>query len=119
MRTSRKYKSSGRLSSFVLPSSHFDLALLWEPDMAISARQVSADRSEFPSWSRCEWRGAKMRYKTDMVDGCLGTIDRRGHVHSSHAAIRVSSDFFSGAVDQPPFRFLVEDDSSVGEKRHS
>lgn len=60
---------------FGLPSSHLDIALLWEPDVKISPREPDTTFDiKFPSWSWCGWEGATMRYKTDMVDGCLANV---------------------------------------------
>ena len=65
---------------FDLPSSHFDLAFLWEPEQALKHRTPRHDdekkraeyRSiEFPSWSWYGWLGGKMEYKSGMVEGYL------------------------------------------------
>ena len=74
---------------FGLPSSHFDMALLWEPQTALERRVPSTDeeRAEyggmrFPSWSWCGWTSDaldvpmenKSEYKASMVDGCLPDV---------------------------------------------
>lgn len=60
---------------FGLATSHFDLALLWEPLQPIQRRWTddSSDmledkkRSNFPSWSWCGWSGATIEYKHDFL----------------------------------------------------
>ena len=73
-------KALGAPFIFGLPSSHFDLALLWEPEKALKRRRPRKNDEkgkaefnglEFPSWSWCGWWGGKMEYKSDMVEGCL------------------------------------------------
>lgn len=66
---------------FGLPSSHFDLALLWEPQHALERRIPRNEKErrayigmEFPSWSWCGWMGATMEYKSGMVEGCLTNL---------------------------------------------
>ncbi len=74
---------------FGLPSSHFDVALLWQPQSALERRapKNDAERAEyngmqFPSWSWCGWTGDalnspmenKSEYKSSMVDGCLPNV---------------------------------------------
>jgi Heterokaryon incompatibility protein (HET) len=66
---------------FGLPSSHFDLALLWEPQGPIKRRAPRNEKErseyngvEFPSWSWCGWMDAKMEYKPGMVEGCLTNL---------------------------------------------
>ncbi|KAK3317640.1 heterokaryon incompatibility protein-domain-containing protein [Cercophora scortea] len=80
-----------------LPSSHFDLALLWMPLKKLDRRrQRRSHRSGaapcsqdemgnckckleeegyggkgFPSWSWCGWMGGKAEYQLSMIDGCL------------------------------------------------
>ncbi|KAF2141614.1 uncharacterized protein K452DRAFT_333354 [Aplosporella prunicola CBS 121167] len=57
---------------FALPSSHFDLAMLWVP---LQASKRRGSNSEFPSWSWCGWEGATIDYLTNsMIDDCLGDI---------------------------------------------
>lgn len=74
---------------FGLPSSHFDMALLWQPQSAIERRapEHPEERDEyngmrFPSWSWCGWTSDalnsplenKSEYKSAMVDGCLPNV---------------------------------------------
>ncbi|MCJ1454643.1 hypothetical protein MMC28_004996 [Mycoblastus sanguinarius] len=68
---------------FGLPSSHFDLALLWGPEQALERRRpTNGDKKgraeyngmEFPSWSWCGWIGGKMEYKPGMVEGSLANL---------------------------------------------
>lgn len=81
---------------FGLPTSHFDLAVLWSPvesvtrgekrDHPLSEAACSQDKlgrctcnvrevryrdKELPSWSWCGWVGDKAEYQASMVDGCL------------------------------------------------
>jgi Heterokaryon incompatibility protein (HET) len=76
---------------FGLPSSHFDLALLWEPQQALKPRKPDKNNKEevqdyggleFPSWSWCGWTNVtnenqpsklkpQMEYTNDMIGGCL------------------------------------------------
>ena len=80
---------------FGLPSSHFDLALLWTPTRAHRRREhpakcpdytclwgktspcdCNADttgygETEFPSWSWSGWMGGEIEYHTDMIEGCI------------------------------------------------
>ncbi|KAK2039714.1 HET-domain-containing protein [Colletotrichum somersetense] len=61
-----------------LPSSHFDLALLWEP-IGSSRRRVAGEAREnasipdFPSWSWTGWVG-EVQYKEDLVSGILDNV---------------------------------------------
>jgi hypothetical protein len=80
-----------------LPTSHFDLALLWMPLGVLQRRKqrrlhwsrqslCSQDElgncnckmeqegyggNEFPSWSWCGWMEGKVGYQLDMIHGCL------------------------------------------------
>ncbi|KLU91869.1 hypothetical protein MAPG_10818 [Magnaporthiopsis poae ATCC 64411] len=65
-----------------LPTSHFDLALLWVPLGFLERRkqnrrhwprmeQEDYGGREFPSWSWCGWMGGKAGYQVDVIDGCL------------------------------------------------
>jgi hypothetical protein len=56
-----------------LPSSHFDLALLWEHPERVQRRPPSTT-AEFPSWSWCGWTGAAAHYRRDILDGCLDDV---------------------------------------------
>lgn len=58
---------------FGLPTSHFDLALLWESQGALGRRIPVV----FPSWSWCGWigpNGATVEYKAKMVEGCFTNL---------------------------------------------
>ncbi|KAK8106475.1 hypothetical protein PG999_009834 [Apiospora kogelbergensis] len=83
-----------------LPSSHFDLALLWMPCKQLDRRrQKSQHKSnalscsqdetgnckcktedddyggkEFPSWSWSGWMGGKAEYASNMTDGCVSNV---------------------------------------------
>lgn len=74
---------------FGLPSSHFDMALLWQPQSALERRapknakeRVEYNGMQFPSWSWCGWSSDalsspmenKSEYKSAMVDGCLPNV---------------------------------------------
>ena len=74
---------------FGLPSSHFDMALLWQPQSALERRapknakeRVEYNGMQFPSWSWCGWTSDafnspmenKSEYKSAMVDGCLPNV---------------------------------------------
>lgn len=71
---------------FGLPSSHFDLALLWVMNGPMVRRLPKArekqrwGQDEFPSWSWCGWLAdeevkASIEYKTDMIEGCLQNVN--------------------------------------------
>lgn len=69
-----------------LPSSHFDLAMLWQPAASLRRREPLNKEEEanfqgavFPSWSWCGWMGRKnpkdcppkLFYNEKMLQGCL------------------------------------------------
>ncbi|GJD04056.1 heterokaryon incompatibility protein [Colletotrichum higginsianum] len=61
-----------------LPSSHFDLALLWEPIHSSKRRVLketpeNASIPDFPSWSWTGWVG-EVKYKEDLVSGVLDGV---------------------------------------------
>ncbi|KAH8660916.1 heterokaryon incompatibility protein-domain-containing protein [Tricladium varicosporioides] len=63
-----------------LPSSHFDLALLWEPIKTVERRVITDSGDEknlsipdFPSWSWAGWNGTVM-YKDSIVGGILDNV---------------------------------------------
>jgi hypothetical protein len=61
-----------------MPSSHFDLALLWEP-LQTTTRRVQQPAEDFqdmvfPSWSWCGWKGGKMEYKSCQNEGVLNNV---------------------------------------------
>ncbi|KAF8856288.1 HET-domain-containing protein [Acephala macrosclerotiorum] len=68
------------LSPFIfgLPSSHFDLALLWAPLSPVS-RRVQGPKEDFqdlvfPSWSWCGWKGGSMEYDGRQLEGVLTNV---------------------------------------------
>ncbi|KAH8817197.1 heterokaryon incompatibility protein-domain-containing protein, partial [Xylogone sp. PMI_703] len=62
-----------------LPSSHFDIALLWEPVRNTKRRQVpdpensSLSALDFPSWSWAGWEGS-VDYKHNIVGDLLDNV---------------------------------------------
>ncbi|RSM19917.1 hypothetical protein CDV31_001277 [Fusarium ambrosium] len=66
---------------FGLPTSHFDLAILWQP-VGKSLRLEKATASDdpkykdmrFPSWSWCGWDHQGAMYDWDMVGGCMADV---------------------------------------------
>lgn len=80
-----------------LPTSHFDIALLWSPMDVLRRRKKQQHRhaststcsqdelgnctckpdeedygkTNFPSWSWCGWIGGKAEYQPEMIDACL------------------------------------------------
>ncbi|KAI4690270.1 hypothetical protein J4E81_007422 [Alternaria sp. BMP 2799] len=67
--------------AFGLPTSHFDLALLWEPvdlltllDYTWGSTEPKYKDIKFPSWSWCGWKSDGIQYKPQMVDGCLSDV---------------------------------------------
>lgn len=67
--------------AFGLPTSHFDLALLWEPldfltllDYDKVSKEPKYKDLKFPSWSWCGWKSNGIQYKAQMVDGCLSDV---------------------------------------------
>jgi len=64
---------------FGLPSSHFDLALLWQPKGKIKPRVVKdegdkAFEVDFPTWAWCGWIGAQVDYESDLLNDCLANV---------------------------------------------
>ncbi|KIW95025.1 uncharacterized protein Z519_03606 [Cladophialophora bantiana CBS 173.52] len=64
---------------FGLPSSHFDLALLWEIGGSVELRvdnnfAVEGD-TKFPTWSWCGWKSATMDYYPGMVGDCVANLN--------------------------------------------
>ncbi|KAI0526516.1 heterokaryon incompatibility protein-domain-containing protein [Xylaria bambusicola] len=71
-----------------LPSSHFDLALLWEPIREIERRVIeeSAEKRsysipDFPSWSWAGWVGP-VAFKDSIVGGLLGNVSEWIDAHT-------------------------------------
>lgn len=65
---------------FGLPTSHFDLALLWSYPLPVKRRQGADNESqmdaiEFPSWSWSGWVGPPVEYRRDMLQGCLDNVN--------------------------------------------
>ncbi|KAF4449462.1 HET-domain-containing protein [Fusarium austroafricanum] len=67
--------------AFGLPTSHFDLALLWQPvgrSALLKEANVSSDPKykdmRFPSWSWCGWNSQGAIYNSEMVGGCLADV---------------------------------------------
>ncbi|KAK1998326.1 HET-domain-containing protein [Colletotrichum falcatum] len=95
-----------------LPSSHFDLALLWEPVKSSRRRVVketpeNASIPDFPSWSWTGWVG-EAQYKDDLVSGILDNVsdwlDTRTWiewwVRDGHGDLRPLWDFEMSREDQ-------------------
>ena len=66
---------------FGLPSSHFDLALLWQPAGGALRLQEPKHKEEqkykdmrFPSWSWCGWKSIEIEYTSDMINGCVTNV---------------------------------------------
>lgn len=64
---------------FGLPTSHFDLALLWDHPQPVQRRVAAQNSSqgetiEFSSWSWSGWVGAAAEYRRDMLQGCLDNV---------------------------------------------
>lgn len=83
-----------------LPSSHFDLALLWMGSKPLERRRHTVSRKsgeisctqddagncsckmeedgyggkEFPSWSWSGWMGGKCEYPSNMIEGCVSNV---------------------------------------------
>ncbi|KAK5135124.1 hypothetical protein LTR08_005649 [Meristemomyces frigidus] len=55
---------------FGLPTSHFDLALLREPEDAAQRRRPDGTL-KFPSWSWCGWKGQTMVHREHMIKELL------------------------------------------------
>ena len=73
---------------YSLPSSHFDLALLWEPTRDIERRVIaeSAEKRsysipDFPSWSWAGWVGS-VTFKDSTVGGLLGNVSEWIDTHT-------------------------------------
>ena len=100
---------------FGLPSSHFDLALLWEPTQAAERRKAKNDKEkeeysgmEFPSWSWSGWMGATTSYREGMVGGCLDNVGSwlekhtwiKWYVRDGHGDLRPLWDSDQSQVDR-------------------
>lgn len=90
---------------FGLPSSHFDLAVLWTPRSAPSPREKK--RQEFPSWSWCGWKDAALSYDAGMLEGCFGSVHEwlmnhtwiRWHIRDGRGRIRQLWDPWKASSD--------------------
>ncbi|KAH6857419.1 heterokaryon incompatibility protein-domain-containing protein [Alternaria rosae] len=89
--------------AFGLPTSHFDLALLWEPvdlltplDYDRVSKEPKYKDIKFPSWSWCGWKSNGIQYKLQMVDGCLSDVHAwlldhtwiDWHIRDGHGTLR-------------------------------
>ncbi|KAI4636866.1 hypothetical protein J4E93_010882 [Alternaria ventricosa] len=89
--------------AFGLPTSHFDLALLWEPVDLLALLDYNRVKEEpkykdikFPSWSWCGWKSDGIQYKPQMVDGCLSDVHAwlldhtwiDWHIRDGHGTLR-------------------------------
>jgi hypothetical protein len=67
---------------FGLPTSHFDIALLWHSNTACQRRLPRPDVDNefgglvFPSWSWAGRAGSNMFYDKDALDGCLVNVSQ-------------------------------------------
>ncbi|CAI0641887.1 unnamed protein product [Colletotrichum noveboracense] len=69
-----------------LPSSHFDLALLWEPVRSVKRRTSSTNKNDhtipdFPSWSWTGWIG-ETKYHDDLIGGALDNVSQWLNTHT-------------------------------------
>ena len=74
---------------FGLPSSHFDLALLWQHVQPVKRRQsakrggkVDVETTGFPSWCWTGWQGAARTYFGSMIDDVLDNVNEWLHKHT-------------------------------------
>jgi hypothetical protein len=64
-------KNLGGEQLFCLPTSHFDWAILWQPESAPIRRTPGPDEKfDFPSWSWCGWKSTKIGYPSSFTAGC-------------------------------------------------
>jgi hypothetical protein len=100
---------------FGLPSSHFDLAILWQHIMPVQRRNVAQTQSErhekpvdFPSWCWSGWQGAATAYSNDMVGDCLDNVNEwldkhtwiKWHIRDGRGDLRPLWDAEHWQVDQ-------------------
>lgn len=111
---------------FGLPSSHFDLALLWQPRSALERRITDSqkpkrqdEQPEFPSWSWCGWttsdnhRVSGVEYGNGMIDGCLTNVREwlmnhtwiRWYIRDGHGNLRAIWDGTKTAEDSTSSRW--------------
>jgi Heterokaryon incompatibility protein (HET) len=122
---------------FGLPSSHFDLAMLWEPLSAVSRRVPGSEEDFgdfiFPTWSWCGWKGGSLSYRTCQLEGVLTNVhewltehtwiawyirDGRGNLRpiwdgesreiKSCASVEERWKGYKGVFPEPEFRRLQE-----------
>ncbi|OJD35300.1 heterokaryon incompatibility [Diplodia corticola] len=93
---------------FGLPSSHFDLALLWEADGPVRLRKKKDKEDDadygpiqFPTWSWCGWipcesGAAAIRYTIPAIEHCLDNVHQwlmhhtwiNWYIRDGHGALR-------------------------------
>ncbi|KAL0938107.1 uncharacterized protein CTRU02_207838 [Colletotrichum truncatum] len=94
-----------------LPSSHFDLALLWEPVKSVKRRMISTNDNnhtipDFPSWSWTGWVG-ETKYHDDLVGGILDNVSQWLDTHTwiqwwvrdGHGDLRPLWDYYQSVED--------------------
>jgi hypothetical protein len=67
---------------FGLPTSHFDLAILWQSERAANRRVIPKDEAaklseserDFPSWAWCGWEGSAILYDARTLDGVFRDV---------------------------------------------
>ncbi|KAL9066214.1 MAG: hypothetical protein Q9157_007222 [Trypethelium eluteriae] len=99
---------------FGLPSSHFDLALLWQHTMPVTRREKrdssgksNVEAPDFPSWCWSGWQGAATAYLDEIVGECLDNanewLDKRTwikwHVRDGRGDLRPLWDACKWKVD--------------------
>lgn len=89
---------------FGLPTSHFDLAILWQSERAADRRVIPKDEAaklseserDFPSWAWCGWEGSAMLYDATTLDGVFRDVNAwlrnhtwiSWHVRDGHGDLR-------------------------------
>jgi len=119
---------------FGLPTSHFDLALLWEPvdlltllDYDVVSREPKYKDIKFPSWSWCGWKSNGIQYKPQMVDGCLSDVHAwlldhtwiDWHIRDGHGTLRRLWDWKRNWADETIDDKWKGYPAFVDPKRHS
>jgi hypothetical protein len=97
---------------FGLPTSHFDLALLWDHPQPVQRRVAAQNASqgetiEFSSWSWSGWVGAAAEYRRDMLQGCLDNVSEwlqartwiRWYIRDGNGDLRPLWDPYNWRVD--------------------
>ncbi|KAL2126110.1 hypothetical protein VTI74DRAFT_1673 [Chaetomium olivicolor] len=100
---------------FGLPSSHFDLALLWHPtgptfrlDRPRHSKEPKYKDMKFPSWSWCGWKTAGVEYLTETTGSCLTDVRSwlaahtwiDWHIRDGHGTLRRVWDKSLGMEDE-------------------